>query len=113
MPAIGFVNENKLYAGENVDEAQIDLAEMWLDAGLELGNHTYSHRSLNTISLMEYEADFLQGESITKDCLRQSGIADSILPHPYLQTGRTLADQDGFRRFSEAARLHDRTGIDR
>src|SRR4051794_22948673 len=59
VPAIGFVNENKLYSGEKVDEQQVDLLRSWLDAGLDLGNHTYSHRSLNTISLEEYEADFL------------------------------------------------------
>src|SRR5829696_8624438 len=51
IPAIGFVNENKLYTNDKRDEAQIDLLRMWLDAGLELGNHTYSHRSLNRISL--------------------------------------------------------------
>src|SRR5687768_5199363 len=42
VPAIGFVNENKLYNGDRRDEAQVDLLRMWLDAGLELGNHTYS-----------------------------------------------------------------------
>src|SRR6476660_2633242 len=49
VPAIGFVNENKLYAGDKRDEAQIDLLRSWLDAELELGNHTFSHRSLNNI----------------------------------------------------------------
>ncbi len=39
IPAIGFVNEGKLhFAGEQ--EARTALLQMWLDAGLELGNHT-------------------------------------------------------------------------
>src|SRR5688572_28878702 len=63
IPAIGFVNENKLYANEKRDEAQVDLLRMWTDAGLELGNHTYSHRSLNAIPLAEYQSDLLKGES--------------------------------------------------
>src|SRR4026207_981078 len=45
VPAIGFVNENKLYADGKRDEKQVDLLRMWVDAGLELGNHTFSHRS--------------------------------------------------------------------
>ncbi len=32
VPAIGFVNENKLYKNEKRDEAQIDLLRSWLDA---------------------------------------------------------------------------------
>ncbi|HEX8638653.1 MAG TPA: polysaccharide deacetylase family protein, partial [Pyrinomonadaceae bacterium] len=46
VPAIGFVNENKLYANDARDEAQVDLLRQWFDAGLELGNHTFSHMSL-------------------------------------------------------------------
>src|SRR5205807_6229339 len=56
VPVIGFVNENKLYDGDKRDEKQIDLLRMWLAAGLELGNHTYSHKSLNSIPLADYEA---------------------------------------------------------
>ena len=52
IPAIGFVNENKLHVDESVDAARVRLLELWLDAGLELGNHTFSHpdlhRSLST-----------------------------------------------------------------
>src|SRR5688572_4374976 len=71
VPAIGFVNENKLYAGDKRDEAQIDLLRMWVDAGLELGNHTYSHRSLNRIPLNEYTADVTNGEVITRELLKK------------------------------------------
>src|SRR5580765_6488783 len=56
VPVFGFVNENKLYSGDKRDEQQIDLLRLWLAAGLELGNHTFSHKSLNSISLADYEA---------------------------------------------------------
>ena len=65
VPAIGFVNESKLYAGGTREEKQVDLLRMWVDAGLELGNHTFSHRSLNAITLDEFQADLLKGEPIT------------------------------------------------
>ena len=99
VPAIGFVNENKLYNGEKRDEQQIDLLRMWLDAGLELGNHTFSHRSLNTIDIKDYEADFLKGETITKELMAAKGRRIRFFRHPFLHTGRTMqikADFDSF-----------------
>lgn len=99
VPVIGFVNENKLYAGDKRDEQQIDLLRMWLASGLDLGNHTYSHKSLNSISLADYEADFLKGETITKELLAEKGRKIRYFRHPFLQTGRTMqikADFDDF-----------------
>jgi peptidoglycan/xylan/chitin deacetylase (PgdA/CDA1 family) len=99
IPAIGFVNENKLYTDGKRDEAQIDLLRMWLDSSLELGNHTYSHRSLHTIGLKEYEDDLLKGETITKELLAAKGRKVRYFRHPYLQTGRTLEIKSEFDRF--------------
>jgi peptidoglycan/xylan/chitin deacetylase (PgdA/CDA1 family) len=99
VPAIGFVNENKLYDGDRRDEAQIDLLWMWLDAGLELGNHTYSHRSLNTIPLGDYQADVLKGEAITRELLARKKKPLRYFRHPFLQTGRTLEIKSQFDAF--------------
>ncbi len=99
IPAIGFVNENKLYKNDERDADQIVLLQMWLDAGLELGNHTYSHRSLNTISLKEYEEDLLKGETITKELLEKQGREIRFFRHPYLQTGRTIEIKNEFASF--------------
>ncbi len=99
VPVTAFVNENKLYNDEKRDEKQIDLLRMWLAAGLDLGNHTFSHRSLNAITLADYEADLLKGETITKELLAANGRKMRYFRHPYLQTGRTLqvkADFDAF-----------------
>ena len=62
VPAIGFVNENKLYIEGKRNEEQVALLKMWLDAGLELGNHTFSHRSADAITVEEYTNDILRGE---------------------------------------------------
>ena len=102
VPVIGFVNENKLYTGDKLDEQQVDLLRSWLDAGLELGNHTYSHRSLNTTSLNNYEADFLHGETITKRLLGERGRTIRYFRHPYLQTGRTMEIKENFGKFLAA-----------
>lgn len=99
VPAIGFVNENKLYAGERRNEAAIDLLRMWLDAGLELGNHSYSHRSLNRIELADYQDDIVRGEKITKELLAAKGRDLRYFRHPFLQTGRSLEVKTNFDEF--------------
>lgn len=99
VPAIGFVNENKLYTGDTRDERQVDLLRMWLDAGLELGNHTYSHRSLNTIPLDDYEADLLKGETVTRELLASKKKTLRYFRHPFLQTGRTIEIKQQFDKF--------------
>src|SRR5690348_15932652 len=39
IPAVGFVNESKLYLRTGEVDARIAALNQWLDAGLELGNH--------------------------------------------------------------------------
>lgn len=99
VPAIGFVNENKLYVGDKREEAKIDLLRMWLDAGLELGNHTYSHRSLNRIDINDYQSDVLKGEEITRELVSKRGKKLGYFRHPFLQTGRTMEVKSGFDAF--------------
>lgn len=99
VPAIGFVNENKLYVADKRDEKQVDLLRMWLDAGLELGNHTFSHRSLNQIDREVYQADLLKGEKITKELLAAKGKKMRFFRHPFLQTGRSLEIKVAFDKF--------------
>jgi peptidoglycan/xylan/chitin deacetylase (PgdA/CDA1 family) len=99
VPAVGFVNENKLYAGDKRDEAQIDLLRSWLAANLELGNHTFSHRSLNNIELKDYQDDILRGETVTKELLAAKGKQMRYFRHPFLHTGLSLEVKDGLNRF--------------
>jgi peptidoglycan/xylan/chitin deacetylase (PgdA/CDA1 family) len=95
IPVIGFVNENKLYKNakdENKerDEQQIDLLRQWMNAGLELGNHTFWHDSLNKIDLKKYEDEIVQGEIITKELMKEKGKTERFFRHPYLQTGLNM-----------------------
>ena len=102
IPAIGFVNENMLYDGDKRDEKKIDLLRMWIDDGLELGNHTFSHRSLNQIALADYQADMLKGQTITKELLANKGKDIRYFRHPFLQTGRTMEVKANFDKFLAA-----------
>ncbi len=99
VPAIGFVNVNKLYRDGKLDNAEVDLLRKWLNAGLELGNHSYSHKSLHAIPLEEYKADILKGEVVTKDLLSNEGMKLRYFRHPYLQTGLSLEIKEGLNAF--------------
>lgn len=89
IPAVGFVNERKLYKFGEVDE-RIKALNMWLDYGFELGNHTFSHASLNNVGLKEWEEDVVRGETVTRLLQAQHNMKMRYLRHPFLETGRDL-----------------------
>ena len=89
IPVVGFVNEKKLYKPGEVDE-RIKALRMWLDYGFELGNHTFSHPSLNQVGLKAWEDDVIQGESVTRMLMAEHKMKLRYFRHPYLDTGRDL-----------------------
>ena len=89
IPVVGFVNEKKLYKFGEVDE-RVAALKMWLDYGFELGNHTYSHASLNRVGLKAWEDDVIQGENVTSLLLAEHKMKMRYFRHPYLHTGRDL-----------------------
>ena len=89
VPCIGFVNEKKLYKFGEVDE-RIRALQMWLDYGCELGNHTFSHASLNKVTLQAWEEEVMRGETVTSMLMAQHKMKIRYLRHPYLDTGRDL-----------------------
>ena len=90
IPVVGFVNERKLYFKWGEVDERIAALNMWLDAGFELGNHTYAHTSLNRASLRDFEDAVIQGESVTRLLLAQHNMKLRYFRHPYLDTGRDL-----------------------
>jgi peptidoglycan/xylan/chitin deacetylase (PgdA/CDA1 family) len=94
IPTIGFVNENKL---TSKDETR--WLERWLNAGFDLGNHTYSHISLNRVEPDKFEEDIVRGETETRALLRKRGRELRWFRHPFLHTGRSLEVRDRVHRF--------------
>jgi len=93
IPAIGFVNEEKL---EDDRAARVELLRQWLDAGMDLGNHTYSHESLTNTPVDAYIADVVRGETVTRWLLKARGRTPRWFRHPYLETGKTLEERRRF-----------------
>jgi peptidoglycan/xylan/chitin deacetylase (PgdA/CDA1 family) len=89
VPAVGFVNERKIYKFGEVDD-RIKALSLWLDNGFELGNHTFSHTSINKVPLKQWEEDVIRGETVTALLLAQHKMKIRYLRHPYLDTGRDI-----------------------
>ncbi len=85
LPAIGFVNEGKI--NEIVPAHQIINLKRWLAAGMDLGNHTYSHESPNDLGAAGYIADIAKGEPVTRRLLAEHHKEMRYFRHPYLETG--------------------------
>jgi peptidoglycan-N-acetylglucosamine deacetylase len=89
VPAIGFVNEQKLYKFGEIDD-RIKALSLWLDYGFELGNHTFSHASLNRVPLTEWEEEVIRGETVSRILMAQHKMKLRYLRQPYLDAGRDL-----------------------
>jgi peptidoglycan/xylan/chitin deacetylase (PgdA/CDA1 family) len=89
LPATGFVNEGKL---DETDRAQqIANLRKWLNAGMDLGNHTFSHESPNTLGAAGYIQDIAKGEPVIRGLLAQRHRPLIWFRHPYLETGYPAA----------------------
>ena len=75
---------------------------MWLEAGLELGNHTFSHINIDNVPLDSYEQDVVRGEAVLKMLPAEKGMKLRYFRHPQLHTGPTLAYKKGLDQFLAA-----------
>ncbi len=85
MPATGFVNESKLDLMDRPQ--QIANLQKWVDAGFDLGNHTFSHDSPEELGGTGYILDIARGESVTRALLAARHRRLQWFRHPYLETG--------------------------
>lgn len=99
VPAIGFVIGDFLRTNGQSDSSQIALLTLWLNAGLELGNHTQAHKDYNLISFEESKVDVLGGENVVKSFVLQRGKPFRYFRHPYLHKGDTQAKKDSLEQF--------------
>lgn len=102
IPAIGFVNEIKLYTEDAPDSLKIGLLRQWLENGLALGNHAYSHPNYHKVPFDDYTANILRGELITKPLAASYRQEYKYFRHPYLRIGQTIGAHDSLKQFLHA-----------
>lgn len=100
VPATGFVNGDKLLGSEGTPENwREDLLRAWLEAGLDLGNHTISHAVLHQVTEEQFEQDVVKGETPLRALLAEKGKTLKYFRYPCLQTGRDEAAKASVRQF--------------
>lgn len=99
VPAIGFVNEEKLLTDGRVDARRVATLRRWVDAGLELGNHSYSHIDFHTTPVDAFIADVARGDSVTRRVMQAAGRQPRFFRHPFLHAGRSMEDRRRFETF--------------
>ncbi len=99
IPAVGFVNEGRLYPSGELDTQLETMLEDWLAAGLELGNHTFSHGSLTLMPLADYMHDVVRGEIITKQLMAKHKKKLRYFRHPFLEVGKDAKTRAEFEKF--------------
>ena len=98
VPAVAFVCEDRLFVPGEVDE-RIALLTEWLDAGMELGNHTWGHPGLTRTPVPAMKDAVLRGEVVTRWLLERRGRTMRWFRHPYTQTGPTREAKEEFEAF--------------
>jgi peptidoglycan/xylan/chitin deacetylase (PgdA/CDA1 family) len=96
VPAYGFVTGGK---------PGLAHVRAWTDAGLRLGNHSYSHERFSQRSLEEMLADFARCDDVVKETLGVD-ISREWLRYPFLDHGHTPQKVRGM-----APALRGRKGI--
>jgi peptidoglycan/xylan/chitin deacetylase (PgdA/CDA1 family) len=102
IPVTAFVNEDKLEANGSRDPERIAILKLWQDAGVDLGNHTYAHKSENVVSVAEAKEDILKGERTIKELLAVEKKKPKYFRHPFLQTGRDSLTRATITRFLDS-----------
>ena len=77
VPAIGFV------IGGAIEKGQWAFLESFRNAGLMIGNHTYTHRGLNQIGAEKYIADIARADKVLTPLLTEP----KYFRYPYLAEG--------------------------
>jgi len=95
VPVVGFVVGVR--CGNLNPEQRRGLLKMWLDAGAELGNHTWSHPDLNSVPLEEYEKQILATDKDLHHTF--SPLKLRYFRAPYLHDGATSEIKNQLQNF--------------
>lgn len=100
VPATIFINESQLNI-QGQRDARVQALTDWLDAGFDLGNHAYSHQSLNRVPLWQFQDDIVRGDVILRRLLSDRSRKPVWFRYPYLHAGTTAEAHDAILQFLE------------
>ncbi|MEJ2313177.1 MAG: polysaccharide deacetylase family protein, partial [Gemmatimonadales bacterium] len=89
IPATGLVVESRMCKALRPTVLP-RLLRVWIEAGLDLGNHTFSHPDLNDTPPEAYKADIVKGEATVRSVLEASGMELRYFRYPMLHAGASV-----------------------
>jgi peptidoglycan/xylan/chitin deacetylase (PgdA/CDA1 family) len=98
IPAIGMVNEAKLYKEGVLDSSLVRQLQKWVIAGLELGNHTFSHIDFYKTTIAQQMEDFAKGDKVINELLKEKGMASRYFRYPFLRPSTDSTDRENFEK---------------
>ena len=98
VPAVGFVNERMLEQPDQRD-GRIDLLRQWVNHGMVLANHTYSHPDFNRITVEQFQEEITKGEIVSRELMRSRGPYQLYFRHPMTHTGDTREKKEAIEKF--------------
>ena len=96
IPLTGFVHAGVTQLGPSELRQILNL---WLDAGADLGNHTYSHADLNKTTAAQYEQDILKDDAILRPILEARGKKLEYFRYPFLHAGASPENKQEIEQF--------------
>lgn len=99
---LGSVNSGKLINNDEIDSNKNKILNQWIDSGMMLANHTFSHKNYNNIYFCEFKNDILKGELYLKDILSRKNIQLKYFRHPHLFRGDTKEKADSLQYFIDS-----------
>ncbi len=98
-PAVWFINEQVLFDAGQLVPGRVEVLERWVEAGFELGNHTFSHKNYHQSTPSEYFEDIAQGQVVSEQiCARLERPIRYFRP-PYLRIGTDERKRADLREF--------------
>lgn len=98
VTAVAFVNERMLeQAGER--DARIDLLRQWVNHGMVLANHTYSHPDFNRLTVEQFQEEITKGEVVSRELMRARRPYQLYFRHPMTHTGDTREKKEAIEKF--------------
>lgn len=98
-PVTGFVITEGV---EQAGAAGQRVLQLWLDAGFDLGSHSYSHPNFADISTEQMESEIARADGMLRPLLKANGRSLQFFRFPYNDTGDTQAKHDDFAAYLKA-----------
>jgi peptidoglycan/xylan/chitin deacetylase (PgdA/CDA1 family) len=99
-PGDHFINERQLNV-QGQRDGRAAVIQQWLDAGFELGNHTYSHPSANRVPLWQFQDEIVRGSTIMNALLAERGRKLMWFRYPFLHSGSSAEIHQAIMDFLE------------